>query len=415
MVYNLGMNKLNQKLLLILFFCLGLSCLRLSITPSQARAVRKTADEVYVQPIAGLENTGLFGPSKSQIIEALLEDNYQVYCAAPAQKVSVEIGQEYLKYLELNPGGANNPHELKTTMTAADSIFNPLIVDDSSPDLTSAFDDDKASYVQFFNNSKTSSDPFLTDVVTADYYKMLTLEEQCSFQTEVQQKVIYLCDKLEIPIDECLLNIAIPNTAAKITAVDMPDCRNISDPKLIENLSQSEELIPIANIPWTLMGKRPAYIETCVKQEKSIARAEGGILMGLYLSTRWENLLSSLFGSLFLDDLNRQKDECHVRSIWVDMATTEQEQVNSIEAHNISRNILTPYQDQVELERAYQAEKSEMISTALAEASTGFNEDDRINLVNTANTQTKALTHMINALAPVCSENTVRTETAPTS
>ena len=89
------------KITLGVTFFLGLGWVSLFLTPQPALAVRKTADDIYVQPIKGLDKTGIFGPNQSEIAEAIIQDNYQVYCAAPAQEMSAEIGQKYIRYLEL--------------------------------------------------------------------------------------------------------------------------------------------------------------------------------------------------------------------------------------------------------------------------------------------------------------------------
>jgi len=407
------------KITLGVVFFLGLSWANLFLTPQPALAVRKTADDVYVQPVTGLDDTGLFGPTKEEIVEALIMDNYQVYCATPAQEMSAEIGEKYLQFLKWH-FGKTKIHQLETTVEADDSIFNPLILDDTGEEQKAVFKEDKQSYVQYLTNSKTNADPIQEHLVTADYYKLLSLKEQCEVQKEAQKRVIYLCSKLkDTPLSECPLNITIPNTSAEIAEVDIPSCDNISDPEVIKNLSESATLISLANLPLPqAYGKRPAYLLTCVNQipsGASIFGGGGGSLeeFSLYMFTNWKNILSSLFGAL-RHKLNLKKDECSIRTILVDSDTTEQEKVNSIEAHNYSRNILTPWEDQVIIEEEYESEKGGMRDIVFGEIAEGFNSDDRVNLVGSANTQTKALTHMVNGLAPVCDNKTVRPESAPT-
>jgi hypothetical protein len=405
------------KITLGVTFFLGLGWVSLFLTPQPALAVRKTADDIYVQPIKGLDKTGIFGPNQSEIAEAIIQDNYQVYCAAPAQEMSAEIGQKYIRYLELYFGKLKI-HKIATTVEAGDDIFNPLILDDTGEEQTAVFKEDKQSYVQYLNSSKADADPIQEQLATADYYKLLSLQEQCEVQKEAQKRVIYLCNKLEnTPLSECPLNITIPNTSAEIAEVDIPSCNNITDPELIANLSQSSTLVSLANLPLSqVYGKRPAYLLTCVEQKKSGGSIYGGGSiedLALYMWTNWKNILSSLFGGL-RHKLDQKKDECHVRSILVDSPTTEQEKVNSIEAHNISRNVLTPWTDQIEIEKAYQKEKAARREIVLGEIASGFSNEDRVNLVGSANVQTKALTQMVNGLAPVCDNSSIRPEDAPT-
>lgn len=405
------------KITLGVIFFLGLSWVNLFLTLQPALAVRKTADDVYVQPVTGLDDTGLFGPTKEEIVEALIMDNYQVYCATPAQEMSAEIGEKYLQFLKWH-FGETKIHQLETTVEADDSIFNPLILDDTGQEPKAVFKNNKQSYVQYLTNSKTDADPIQEQLVTADYYKLLSLKEQCEVQKEAQKRVIYLCGLLkDTPLSECPLNITIPNTSAEIAEVDIPSCDNISDSEVIKNLSESATLISLANLPLPqAYGKRPAYLLTCVNQIPSGGSIFGGGAaedLSLYMFTNWKNILSSLFGAL-RHKLNLKKDECSIRTVLVDSDTTEQEKINSIEAHNYSRNILTPWEDQVVIEDEYESEKGGMRDIVFGEIAEGFNSDDRVNLVGSANTQTKALTHMVNGLAPVCDNKTVRPESAPT-
>ncbi len=392
----------------------------LFLSPQPAQALRKTADEVYVQPIEGLDKTGLFGPTQKEIITSVIQDNYQVYCAAPAQEVSAEIGKKYIRYLELYFGNTKI-HKPETILTANDDIFNPLVLDDTGEEQQAVFNESKESYVQYLNNSKANPDPLLEEVVTADYYKLLSIREQCVLQKEAQKRVGILCGKLDVPLSECPLNVPIPNTGGdtKIMEVDIPSCNNITKPNLIKSLSNlGATLIELANLPISqVYGKRPAFLVTCVEQIKAGGSIWGGGSapedLALYMWTNWRDILSSLFG-LLKHKLNLRKDECHVRTILVDSPTTEQEPQNSMEAHNVSRKVLMKLDDQVAEQEAYDKAKGARREIALGKLAKGFSADERVNLVGSANSQTQALTHMINGLAPVCSIESIRDETAPT-
>lgn len=404
--------KYLSKIVLILLFSFGIL-----IQPAAA-AARKSSDEVYVQPIKGLEKSGLFGPSQSKIIEAHILDNYQVYCAAPAQQMSAEVSEKYVRFLELEPGNIKT-HRISTTMTGADNIFNPLILDDSGEEKTAVFKDNKQSYVQFLNNSKTSDDPILKNLVTADYYKLNSLEMQLARADEVKKNTIYLCSKLNIPLSKCPANIKVPGIDMEIGEINIPDYKDLINPETSEEIfADPTHLIGTAYMPYSkAYVKRPAHLVTCVEQQKSspsdIYNSGNLESFSLYKRTNWSSMLSSFFGALS-HELGLKRDECHIRTIWVDAAVTEDEPINSIEAHNLSRKILTPYKSQLKEEEEYKDKRGAMNDIAQGELADGFDADDRVNLVRSANDQIQALTHMINGLAPVCDNKSVRTETAPT-
>jgi hypothetical protein len=404
------------KLIIAIFFFFSLSWLNLFLITPEVSAARKTADEVYVQPIKGLEESGLFGPTQSEIIEAVILDNYQVYCAAPAQIMSAEIGKKYIRYLELEP--VLKTHRVTTTMTGSDDILNPLVLDDSGKEKTAVFKDNKQSYVQYLNNSKTNADPLLQDLVTADYYKLFSLEEQLAAKEKAKKNTIFLCNKLDIPLSKCPLNITVPGISMEIGEINIPDYDELVDPETRKELLESPHTKGTAYLPLArVYGKRPAYLVTCVEQKKSSASDIHGTPgledFALYMSTGWRSILSSFFGSL-THKLNLKRDECHVRTILVDAPTTEDESWNSVEAHNISRGFFTPYEDQIVIEDEYKKARGARNEIAQGELADGFDADDRVNLVRSANDQTQALTHMINGLAPACGNENIRTETAPT-
>ncbi len=398
-------------------FLISWSWLNLFISPPTALAARKTADEIYVQPIDGLEDNGLFGPSQSKIVESLIMDNYQVYCAAPAQKMSAQIGKNYLRYLEFNYGKMKT-HDITTTMNGSDNIFNPLILDDSGEEKTAVFNDKKPSYVQYLNNSKVSDEELEQNLVSADYYKLASLEEQLALKKRAKNITIYLCSKLDVPLNKCPLNITVPGIAMEIGEIEVPDYDELTKAKTKE-LLDSPHLKGAAYLPTTkAYGKRPAYLVTCVEQQKSGASDARGNdtnleSLALYMKTGWHTALSSLFGGLS-KELDFKKDECHVRTILVDAAGTEDKPWNSVESHNFSRNFFTSYEDQKIQEEAYKKARGARKEIAKGEVAKKFTADDRINLVSSSNDQTKALVHMINGLAPVCDRQSIRTETAPT-
>ena len=408
------MKKLRSRLLIS--FLLLFSIVFASFGALPAEAARKTADEIYVQPINGLDKTGFFGPTQKEIANALIMDNYKVFCAAPAQVMDAQIGNEYIRYLKLH-GGETKDHTLKTTLNSPDEILQPLVTDDSGNEPGSIFNESKVSYVQSRLNEKPSDDPIKENLVTADYNKLLSFDEQLKIKQKAQKNIIYLCSKLDIPLSECPANITMPGTSMKIGEVKIPDAKDLLDKEAREKFMESNNAQGTANLPLAKYVKKPAYKVTCVEQNKSgasdIWHTKGLEDLSLYKDTNLGSLLSSLFGSLF-HVLNFRKDECYVETIYIDANGTEDESWNTVEAHNLTRGFFNSHEETVAQEEEYQKRKKNALEVVLGSVNKGFTAEDRVNLVASANTQTKVIAHMINGTAPSCKQANIRTETAPT-
>ncbi|MBU2543133.1 hypothetical protein KJ707_01010 [Patescibacteria group bacterium] len=388
--------KILFKLVLGITFFLGLNLVNLSLA-QLVLAAGKSADEIYIQPIKNLD-IGLFGVSSKDIIKAIIPDNYQVYCANPTAQVSPEVLGDYERFLELSGGSEvrmDTDLEAQLNQLGIDrvvDISNPLTVDDSGGysniDQVTFQGNHEVPMIQLQVN------PFQANVITADYYKRLSLSQQCAYQKKAQQQIAFLCSKKDVPKDQCPLNITLPNTSIKALDLEIPDCQEIEKPEVIKSLS-TETLNGIANTPLPqLNSKRLAFLMRCIEQRPS----SGERLFD-------KSFLNTILGWLGLE--MKQGDECHVLTIAVDSPTTEQELENDpIEFHNLSRQILTPYADWEEEKRIYQSQKSQRLENAMTANARGYSDAERINCVNCKKGDDReikdALASYVNSINPSC-------------
>ena len=366
----------------------------------------KSADEIFIQPLNNLE-TGLFGVSSKAILESIIPDNYQAYCANPTSEVHADVVGDYERYLELYRGREFEVRpdiEFQLDKLGLDGVVdisNPLIVDDRG-------DYSDIDQTTFQGNYEVRPEilavnPDQENVITADYYKRLSLAEQCTHAKKTQTQVRTLCKQKDIPPDQCPLNIVVPNSGFRVMDVPIPECKALEDPEVIRSTSESV-LSGITNMPFPhINGKRVAFLMRCVEHRPSWSERLFD-----------QSILDVILGFLRLGVTSN--DDCHVLAIGVDSATTEQQPQNDpIEFQHLSRQILTPYEDW-ELEKAeYASKKSYRLERALSMLGVcgtdqridcdgwGGNPDTNLKL---------ALAAYVNAMNPQCDD--LRTEESET-
>jgi hypothetical protein len=388
-----------RKLVLFLACCFfGIAL----IQGKSAFAAGKSSDEIYIQPIPNLE-PGFFGISSKKIIEALVPDNYQVYCANPTAQVNAQVTGDYERYLDLGGAEVTLNTDLQAQLNeigidGVTDISNPLTIDDSGEHLN-------IDQTTFIGNHEVSpaalaKNPYLDDVLTADYYKRLSLSQQCNLQKRALYQMEKLCGELDGPSSKCPLNIKIPNTSMKALdfygKIKKLQCSELEKPEKIQSLSL-EIKNGFANTPLPqLNGKRLAFLVRCIEQRPSFGER-------LFDNSILEGILSFLGLSLPIKD----GDECHILTYVTDSPTSKQKPENDyIQFQDLSRQILTPYADWSAEKTKDNAEMNIRRDKALAANSRGYSDSERINCVNCDEGKDKdikdALVSYINSVNPNC-------------
>ena len=396
------------KLVLVVFFFLGLSWINFFITPPIILAQTKTAEEIYVQPIPGLK-AGLFGISTQTFIEALTDDNYQAYCASPSQKIGPEVLGEYERYLELYFGKEGEKEkELETSVSDPSSITNPDILDDSGDGFKGE------SVVNYQYRSKTNADAVNSNITTSSSNRQLSLFQQCEVQKATRRDVIARCQELEdTKLKDCPLNIDIPGMAGIQIADINIDCDDLKDSEKFAQIDKTM-LRGMANTPNASVistNKKPAYLMICFHQQESTGVWFDETLVDnrkFYKNSIWSWINNNVLG---------KKDECSIRAILDDVALTEQNpylESYPLEAHDLPKKSFMSLSNQIVEEETFKSARSARKELSLGEMEDGFDNSKRVNLKKGDDEIKKALAFMVNGTAPPCDVNSVRQEEAPT-
>ncbi len=341
-------------------------------------------EQVYVKPVEGLE-VGLFGISPRQIIEALINDNYQAYYANAPSQIHPVVSGDYERFRELNLVVELNPSE-NAGINQALNISSPLIFNDErSLEMKEENSFKNIDFSTYHGNAATNNQPFLKDTMTASYYRQLSLEEQCLFQKKALEQLERLCEKLDNP-DQCPLDTPIPHSSLTqrqlLIEVESLDCKKFSDPEELLTVPQNLRSA-LANVPfYQINSYRLAFIVQVMRQDEEL----------------------SLFQQLF-NPIEPGQDTVQVMTVIVPEPGTESNRGDDeIEYHHLGRQLFTPIESW-QLEQETEAEeKSSRKSRSLAALDRGFDEETLINCGNCDDGDDQeikiALASMINGLTP---------------
>lgn len=396
-----------KKLILGAFFFLGLSWVNVFLVPKIALAQRKTADEVYVQPIPGLK-AGLFGISAKTVIESLIDDNYQAYCAAPTQLIGPEVLGEYKRFLELYFDKLDEDDKpLETIVSDPSQITNPNITNDER-------EGKGESLVNYQYLNKTDSEAINWNIKTDGVNRQRSLFDQCIKQRATRKDVMTRCQGLKgILLKECALNIDLPDMPGlKIADIDI-NCNDLLepeklaeiDPVLLKGMSKTPDASAINN------NTKPAYLMICFHQNEGVGMWFNDKKVDdkkFYTDTFWSRLWKNVID---------KKDECSIRTIRIPVALTEQNpylESYGLEVQDAAKKSFMSLTQQRAEEEVFNSARGDRKSLALGELASGFNSDKRINLKSNDDEVKKALAFIVNGTAPACGISDVRQEEALT-
>ncbi|MBT3512138.1 MAG: hypothetical protein HN466_03605 [Candidatus Pacebacteria bacterium] len=402
------MYKLKYFLNSIQVLIIVLSLAWIIITPPTALAT--DPNEIYVQQVPGLKG-GLFGITARTAIEALIDDNYQVFCAAPTQEMSPEVAGEYRRFLELyfdkNP---EKEKEIITEITEPGKIKNPLINDPTGDGFKNE------SIVNYQYRSKTEPETINANIITDGVHRQRSLYEQCIYKQAGADDVNARCHELEgVLLRDCALNRDIPRMAGiQIRDIDQIDCEKLREPKGIEEM-EPWELHALSNTPDVSAipeNTRPAWLGVCFSQTPG----PGVWFDETPVEPRafWDTSIWSILGSFFIG----KKDRCYIKYIEIPAAGTEQNpylEEYALEVHDQGKKIFMSLAEQVAEEERFDNAKGGRKDAALGAKERGFSNDELINLKDNEPEFKKALAFIINGTASSCDEKSVRTEKAPTT
>ena len=367
-----------------------------------------TEDKVYVQPIPGLKS-GLFGISAKTIIESLIDDNYQVYCAAPTQVIGPEVVGEYKRFLELYFGKVDEKEKpLETVVSDPSSISNPDIWNDEGDGYKGE------SVVNYQYKNKTDTKTINSNIITDGINRQRSLYEQCINQKATRKDVIGRCQELkDVKLSDCPLNIDIPGMPGiQIADIDI-DCNDLLDEDKYDQIEEWK-INGMLNTPDASAIKtnmKPAYLMICFEQKNGVGRWFDNTKVEdkkFYTNSIW-----SWINSNFLE----KKGECSVRSIQIPVAVTEQNpkyEDYPLEVQDQSKKFFMSLNDQKAEEKASKKARSARKKLALDELASGFLGEKLIRLRNSDDEFKKALAFIVNGTAPPCTQETVRQEEAKT-
>lgn len=396
-----------QKLILVVFFFLGLSWVNLFVTPPVIFAA--DPNEIYVQPVPGLKK-GLFGINTRTTIEALIDDNYQAYCAAPTQEMSPEVAGEYKRFLELYfETNDEDEKEIITQISEPGTIKNPLITDPTGDGFK------KESIVNYQYRSKTEPNAINSNIITDGVYRQRSLYQQCVYSQASRRATIAYCQKLEdTKLSDCPLNSDIPGMAGiQVADVDI-NCEDLKDPEKFLIL-EKWKLQAMANMPdvsANVNNAKPAWLMICFNQTPGSGVWFDGTPAPQGPMTFWQES----FWTQFFNRIGK-RDECYVKYAHIPVATTEQNtylEKYALEVHDQGKKAFMSLTQQVAEEERFKSARGGRKELALGEEAEGFNNDKLVNLKESEDEFKKALAFIINGTAPACDAESVRTEEAPT-
>lgn len=379
------------------------------IISSPPRVLAVNPEEIYVQPVPGLKG-GLFGITAKKAIEALMDDNYQVFCAAPTQEISPEVVGEYRRFLELYFDlWDQKEKEIVTKVTEPGSITNPLITDRTGDSFK------KESAINYKYRSKTEPGAINASVVTDGTYRLENVYERCVHQVESAKETISLCQKLDgVLLRNCALNKDIPSmTGIKTADISKIDCEKLKDPSGIEKM-ESWELQAIANAPDVSAADsntRPAWLAICFNQTPGNGAWFDDTSAPEGRMTFWQKSFWTQFFQI------GKHDECYIKYITVPAAITEKNpylEDHPLEVHDQAKTAFLSLGEQQAEQERFNDSKAKRKSAALAAEDRGFSNDEIVNLKEGEDEFKKVLAYIINGTAVPCSEENVRAEEAPT-
>lgn len=341
-------------------------------------------DQVYVKPVEGLE-VGLFGISPRQIIEALVNDNYQAYFANAPSRIHPTVSGDYNRFRELGLVVDLNPRE-NAGINQALNINSPLIFNEErSLELESENSFRDIDFTAYHGNPATNNKPFLKDTITASYYRQLSLEEQCLMQKSALEQLERLCEKIT-DIDQCPLDTTIPHSSLSqrelLGEIEDLDCRLFSDPEKLLTIPV-EIRNALANVPFYQTNSyRLAFIVQVMRQDVE------------------QNLFQKLFSPI-----EPGEDTIKVMTVIVPEPGTESNPTDdTIEYHHLSRQLFTPLEAWQIEQKTQNEEKNDRKNRSLAALNAGFKEEDLINCGNCDYGKDQeiktALASMINGIQP---------------
>ncbi len=333
----------------------------LSMFSSAQAAEDQTENQVYVKPVEGLE-VGLFGISPQQIIEALMNDNYQAYFANAPSRIRPTVSGDYDRFRELGLVVDLQPQE-NAGINQALNISSPLIFNEErSLELESENSFQDIDFTAYQGNAATTNRPFLKDTMTASYYRQLSLEEQCEMQKTALEQLERLCKKISGA--DCPLDTPIPHSSLTqrqlLGEIKDLECSLFSDP---------EELLTVP------VGIRNALANVPFYQTNSYRLA-------FIVQVMRQDVEQNLFQKLF-NPIKPGEDTVQVMTIIVPEPGTESNPTDdAIEYHHLGRQLFTPLEAWQTEQDTELEEKSARKSRSLAALSAGFHEDSLINCGN---------------------------------
>ncbi|MBU1885208.1 hypothetical protein KKE34_01215 [Patescibacteria group bacterium] len=356
-------------------------------------------DKIFVKPIPGLE-VGIFGISPNKIIESIVNNNYQVFCANEPTTINPQISGAYDRYLDLY----GTPVKLNPTAHALLDegllMRTPLIRNSGGEQI----DPDYESYIGNYevDEDLLATEPFLEDILTADFYKKLSLVEQCEVAKQSLFNITTQCEKIT---GKCPADIEIPNTNGKYkistlkTATDGIDCKELKKSEYLQELNKSDPNIlkGLANTPYFQVNTyKPAFLVSATEQKPS---GEEGRL--------FENWTTS-----FLDWFIKPGDKISVKVILLPTSGMEENPDDDpIQFHKLSLQISTDQKSWDKEKDKDNINKTNRLKKAIKAFSKGFDNGDRINCVNCNTGSTKdiytAIAHYINSENPPCGDTII--------
>lgn len=356
-------------------------------------AFAQEEEDVLVKPIRGLD-TGIFGISPTKAVTSVVNNNYQVFCANEPTTMSPSVSGAYEEYLreigkmvKLNPTANAGLDEGLLMRTG---LIRESKEEETFPDIESYIANSEVP-LELLQN-----EPYWQGVVTADFYKKTSLEDQCELAKLSAENIMNWC---EFSTGECAADIMIANSNYKISqlnsALGSVECKDFKSSYYIQELALSNPglLQGIANVPYYQINTyKPAFLISATEQKPS---GEQGNLFEDWVRT-------------FFNWTIRPGDKISVMVILLPTTSMQENPDDDpIQPQELSRQLSTNLIAWEDEKARDEAEKNDRLTRVLA-ALGNWGQGKRINCLNCNSFRTRgiytALASYINSENPTCED-----------